>query len=126
MTMKWEKCSVDMSDVLAEAMNALPAQRRIMFGCPAYFVNGNMFTGVHQSNIILRLTQDDRRLMKNDYDEAVPFEPFPGRPMKEYVIVPSVVYDNLQVFRSWLDRSFKYAAALPPKQAKSKSVKKEK
>ena len=124
--MKWDKCSVEMSDVMAEAMTGIPAQRRIMFGCPAYFINGNMFTGVHQSNIILRLTEDDRRLMMEDYDEAVPFEPFPGRPMKEYITVPSVVYDNPPVFRSWLDRSFKYAAALPPKQPKSKSVKKEK
>ncbi len=31
-----------------------------MFGCPAYFANGNMFAGVHQSSLMLRLPEDER------------------------------------------------------------------
>ena len=42
--MKWEKCSTELSDILAAAMTMVPAQKRMMFGCPAYFYNGNMFT----------------------------------------------------------------------------------
>ena len=125
MTMKWEKCSTELSDILAAAMAGSPAQKRMMFGCPAYFINGNMVGGVHQSNIIMRLSEADRRLMLEEYDEAPPFEPFPGRSMKEYIAVPAAVYENPGTFQSWLTRSFQYAASLPPKMPKP-GVKKEK
>jgi len=126
MAMKWEKCSTELSDILFSAMAAVPAQKRIMFGCPAYFVNGNMFAGVHQSNIILRLTAADRQLMMKEFDEAAPFEPFPGRPMKEYLTVPAEVYENASLFSRWIGKSLANAVALPSKTTKSKEVRKEK
>ncbi len=126
MTMKWEKCSSEMSDILAAAISTFPAQKRMMFGCPAYFVNGNMFTGVHQSSIILRLSEADRGLMLKEYDEAAPFEPFPGRSMKEYLSLPSAVFDDPSIFSQWLSKAMTYAAALPPKVPKARTSKKEK
>ncbi len=126
MTMKWDKCSTELSDILAAAMAGIPAQKRMMFDCPAYFVNGNMFTGVHGSNIVLRLTESDRRQMLGQFDESTPFEPFPGRFMKEYVTVPAPVYEDGAIFQEWLDKAAKYAAALPPKTPKPISSKKEK
>ena len=124
--MKWEKCSTDLSDILAAAMATFPAQKRMMFGCPAYFIDGNMFIGVHQSSIILRLTEADRNSIMRQFDEAAPFEPFPGRLMKEYIAIPAAVYDDPDTLRSWLDKAVKYAAVLPPKTPKPKTVKKEK
>ncbi|APV43749.1 Transcriptional regulator, TfoX/Sxy family [Dehalogenimonas formicexedens] len=121
--MKWEKCSTELSDILAGATAGSPAQKRMMFGCPAYFINGNMVTGVHQSNIILRLNEDDRRSILEEFDEAAPFEPFPGRPMKEYIALPAAVYDDSALLKSWLSRSFRYGASLPPKQPKQKKNK---
>ena len=126
MTMKWEKCSTGLSDILADAMSAFPSQKRMMFGCPAYFINGNMFTGVHQSSIILRLTESDRNRIRQEFGEALPFEPFPGRPMKEYITVPAEIYENPKLFAEWIDQSLNYAAALPPKIARSGQAKKEK
>ena len=29
-----------------------------MFGCPAYFTNGNLFAGVHQSSLMVRLPEN--------------------------------------------------------------------
>ncbi|PPD59127.1 TfoX/Sxy family protein [Dehalogenimonas etheniformans] len=104
--MKWEKCSTELSATLAAATAGSPAQKRMMFGCPAYFINDNMVTGVHQSNIILRLSEADRRSMFKEFDEAAPFEPFSGRSMKEYLALPAVVSDNSTVFQSWLSKAF--------------------
>ena len=126
MTVKWEKCSSGLSGILADAMIAFPAQKRMMFGCPAYFINGNMFTGVHQSSIILRLTASDRNRIRQEFDEALPFEPFPGRPMKEYITVPAEIYEDSRLFAEWIDQSLNYVAALPPKIAKPGRVTKEK
>ena len=50
--MKWEKCSAKLSDILASGMAIIPAQRRVMFGCPAYFINGNMFAGLFGDGIV--------------------------------------------------------------------------
>ena len=49
-----------MSELLADALGPFPAEKRQMFGFPAYFVNGNMFTGVFEDVIILRLADPDR------------------------------------------------------------------
>ena len=121
--MKWEKCSAKLSDILAAGMAIIPAQRRVMFGCPAYFINGNMFAGVHGSGIFLRLTEADRRKFIDKYDEASLFEPVPGHAMKEYVLVPAAVYDHPETFSVWLDKAFTSTAALPPKSPKLRSKK---
>ena len=124
--MKWEKCSSELSDIISVAMAVVPAQKRMMFGCPAYFVNGNMFAGVHQSNIILRLCESDRELISRQFDEARVFEPFPGRLMKEYIAVPSAVYDRPEIFAEWIGKALTNASALPNKLSGSRLKKKEK
>ena len=126
MTMKWEKCSAELSDIVAVAMAAFPAHKRVMFGCPAYFVNGNMAAGVHGSGIFIRLSTADRKAFVDAFDEAGPFEPVAGHIMKEYVYVPPGVYDKPEQFHSWLVKSIKYTAGLPPKVTKPATVKKEK
>ena len=126
MTMKWDKCSTELSDILAAAMTAIPAQKRMMFGCPVYSVNGNMFTGVHASDIFIRLADADRQQFLKSFDEAAPFEPVAGRIMKEYVTLPAAVYESPERFLVWLDKSIKYAAELPPKLAKPRAAEKEK
>jgi len=46
-----------------------------------------MFMGLHEDSIILRLAAEDRDEFLSRYDSGL-VEPMPGRPMKEYVIVP--------------------------------------
>jgi TfoX/Sxy family transcriptional regulator of competence genes len=118
--MKWKKVSLELSELLENSLEDFACQKKKMFGCPAYFVNNNMFTSVHQDNIILRLSEDDRKKIKNDFDEAEPFEPMEGRVMKEYIVVPEVLYSDAETFDSWLNRSFDYASGLPPKKKKGK------
>lgn len=66
------------------------ADRKLMFGYPVCVLRGNMFMGLHADSLILRLNPADRAEFLDRYD-AVLFEPMPGRPMKEYVIVPPAV-----------------------------------
>jgi TfoX/Sxy family transcriptional regulator of competence genes len=117
--MAWKKVSPELSQILAEAMAAFPAQKKIMFGCPAYFVNGNMFAGVHQDSVMIRLSGADQNELQRQNDEVSHFEPMPGRPMKEYLVLPISLLEDAREFSHWLQRSFDYASSLPPKQAKA-------
>ena len=90
-----------------------------MFGCPVGFVNGNMFLGLHQNRIVLRLSEEDRENFIKSYRATI-FEPMPGRQMKEYVVVPETMTEQMATLRNWTARSFEYAASLPPKRARGK------
>jgi len=94
-------------------------QSRPMFGNLAAFVNGNMFAGLFGDGLFVRLPPDVRAELLA-YDGAGPFEPMPGRPMSEYVIVPSAWRGEPETARSWVLRSFHWAAGLPPKEKKEK------
>ena len=51
-----------------------------MFGYPAYFINGNMFAGIHGEKLFLRLSDADMAdIMKNCKDVNA-FEPMLGAP----------------------------------------------
>ncbi|MCK7500271.1 MAG: TfoX/Sxy family protein [Comamonadaceae bacterium] len=41
-------------------MAGIPHEKKKMFGCPAFFAQGNMFAGVYRSSIFLRLGEEDR------------------------------------------------------------------
>jgi TfoX/Sxy family transcriptional regulator of competence genes len=122
---KWKKVSVELSELLEQSLQDFDCQKRMMFGCPAYFVNNNMFTGVHQDNIILRLSEDGQTEIRSKYDEASPFEPMKGRVMKEYVVLPEVLYSDSEDLNQWLNKSYEYVLSLPPKQRKTKSKNKQ-
>jgi len=50
---------------------------------------------------------------------ALLFEPMPGRPMKEYVVVPPALADSAEV-DDWVRRSRAYAGQLPAKKPKAR------
>jgi TfoX/Sxy family transcriptional regulator of competence genes len=113
--MKWKKVSPELNKYLDEIMSSFDAVRRPMFGSACYFVNGNMFSGTHQDNIILRLSNDDRREIQSLYNEVTPFQPLEGRVMKEYVALPESVYGQPDTLKLWLSRSYQYAMSLKAK-----------
>jgi TfoX/Sxy family transcriptional regulator of competence genes len=119
---KWQKSPQELIDLFASVMPGPPATGRKMFGYPAGFVNGNMFMGLYQDEMILRLSEDDRQeLMKAR--GAKFFEPMPGRPMKEYVSIPQPVMKDRKDLAAWIAKAFKYGASLKPKSKVKKSVK---
>lgn len=94
-----------------------------MFGYPVYFVNNNMFTGTHQNNVFLRLSESNRKEILSENNEASPFEPVKGRIMKEYVVLPDSILKDSRGLRKWLNRSYDYLSSLPVKELKSKTKK---
>ena len=113
--MQWKKSPPELIAAFEKAAPKDPrAVKRPMFGYPALFVNGNMFAGTYQDKVVVRLPEADRgKLLKEK--GAAPFEPMPGRPMKEYVVVPAPVVAKPAALRSWIDRGLAYALTLPPK-----------
>jgi TfoX/Sxy family transcriptional regulator of competence genes len=116
--MEWKKVSPGMSARMERAMMPYDSEHRRMFGCPAYFVNGNMFAGVFADRIFLRLSENDRRELLETNDEAGPFEPMEGRVMKEYIALPEPSLTAEGTLESWLERSYRYARSLPVKAKK--------
>jgi TfoX/Sxy family transcriptional regulator of competence genes len=112
--MQWRKSP---PELIARFAAALPddaaCERRTMFGYPAAFANGNMFTGLHQESMVLRLGADGRAALQRLGGQA--FEPMPGRVMREYLAVPDVVLGDTRSLRRWVRKAFAYAASLPPK-----------
>jgi TfoX/Sxy family transcriptional regulator of competence genes len=115
--MKWRKTPEKLVNTFQAALpEDARVERRKMFGYPCAFVNGNMFTGLHQENLIVRLAEEDRQTLVNQKGAEI-FAPFPGRLMKEYVSLPQAIIEDTKELRGWLRRSLEYAAALPAKGA---------
>ena len=113
--MPWTKVPPEHVELMDRLMLAQPGVvKRPMFGCPAYFVNGNMVAGAHQESLILRLSPEDRAALLTQ-PGATPFTPMPGRTMKEYVSVPPAIYESDEAFGPWIERALEYAGGLPAK-----------
>ena len=89
-------------------------QSRPMFGNRAAFVNGNMFLALFGSQVAVRLSDEDRTELLGQKG-ASGFEPMPGRPMKEYVVLPESWRTSPKKAEEWVERSFAWAKKLPPK-----------
>jgi len=115
--MKWRKPSDELIKLFEKITPVPPATAKKMFGFPAAFVNGNMFMGLHQEDMILRLPEGPRaELLKMN---ARIFEPMTGRPMREYVIVPPSLLRDRNKLTSWVQKALEYGTSLPPKGKKS-------
>lgn len=114
MTGKWKK----VTPALAERFDAcLPrargVERRRMFGCPCAFVNGNMFTGLHETRLIVRLPEAERvRLIATN--AAKPFAVM-GRTMREYVAIEDALDRGPAEIGEYMSCALDYARKLPSK-----------
>ncbi len=85
--MKWHKPSQQLIDTFNHiAPEGTSIEKRKMFGYPCSFVNNNMFMGLYQKGLFLRLSEQDREMFLQ-LEQAQRFEPMPGRSIEEYVVV---------------------------------------
>ena len=109
------------AELIAVFNAVLPVDHRVeprkMFGYPCCFTGGHMFMGLFQDKMMLRLSPEDRTELIAKGGGI--FEPTPGKPMKEYVVVPPSVLENQNALRDWVHRAFTYGISLPPKEGKS-------
>jgi len=119
---KWRKSPPELIDTLHETVGAaLPDDAAVdfrpMFGYPCYWTGGNMFFATHQDYLILRLSDEDRVTFLGIPDARL-FEPMPGRPMREYVVVPPKLAADSGTLQEWVTKGYRYTASLPPKEKK--------
>ena len=113
-------------DALVDQFNHLIAglrdtESRKMFGYPCAFCANQMFFGVFQSNLFLRLSESDRKIFIEKYKTNL-FEPMPGRPMKEYALVPETLLETPTDLKTWIEKSRIYVSQLPAKPPKSRKA----
>jgi TfoX/Sxy family transcriptional regulator of competence genes len=118
---KFTKAPPDLVARFNDAIRPLMSEiePRKMFGYPSAFIGGQMFTGLFQDRMHLRLSDADRAEFLK-IDGAILFEPMPGRAMKEYVMVPPSILNSDEKLGAWLKKSAAYARSLPPKVKKPK------
>ncbi len=111
--MAWSKSPPELIATFERVVPAGGAERRLMFGYPAAFVNGNMFAGLVEDRVVLRL--DEAGIADAKRDGATDFEPMPGRRMTGWVAVAGTLTADEPGLRGWVARAFRHTAALPAK-----------
>jgi TfoX/Sxy family transcriptional regulator of competence genes len=93
-------------------------ERKQMFGCPAGFVNGNLFCGCHEHNFNVRLDEETRAAAF-----AAGFQPFTvmGKTMREYACASAARLGDEAFLRKWFRKGLDYARTLPAKKPKPRA-----
>ena len=107
----WQKVDPQLAARFDAALPA-GAERRKMFGCPCAFVGGNMFAGLHENRLIVRLPEEAARrpcvIM--------------GRTMKQYALLPDALSLSTGAMRDWIARGLAFTRTLPAKPPKAPKV----
>jgi TfoX/Sxy family transcriptional regulator of competence genes len=125
---KWTKAPDGLVEKFHHLISGLSeTESRKMFGFPCAFSANQMFFGVFQNSLFLRLSEEDRKSFILKYKSDL-FAPMPGRPMREYVLVPIALLEEEKELQNWIDKGRKYASQLPAKvkSARKSSSKKKK
>jgi TfoX/Sxy family transcriptional regulator of competence genes len=94
-------------------------EHRKMFGFPCAFVNGNMFAGLFETGLFVRLPEPERTAFLQ-LKGATRFEPMPGRFMREYVVAPPDMAHQPEVAAEWVRKAFEYGSSLKAKVKRKK------
>ena len=114
---KWQPAPERWVAAFATASKGLGEPRK-MFGYWCAFANGNMFAGLHEAGLVMRLPETQREAFLHQ-EGARPFEPMPGQVMREYVVAPEALADQAAALRGWVTKAFRYASSLPAKPARN-------
>jgi len=120
--MKFEKSPPSLVALFEARIAGTGAERRTMFGCPCAFAGGNMCAGLFGGSLFVRLGEADRAALLA-LRGAKPFEPMPGRTMREYVVVPASMHADGAALDRWIGRAVAHAGGLPSKARKKKARK---
>ena len=113
--MAWKKPSPELEEIIEKAVEKYECEMKKMFGSRMYFVNNNMWTGVYQDSLIVRMSEDDRGEILRAHPEVTMFEPMPGRIMTEYIELPEEFVRDEAILDQWVERSYTFVAGMPPK-----------
>ncbi len=84
---------------------------------PYTSVNGHMFSQLNKdAEIGIRLPEEEREQFIKEHQTTL-FKSY-GAVMKEYVLVPEKLLENLELLSSYLNDSYNYVKSLKPKASK--------
>ena len=112
--MEWKKAPTELVDFKTDKMKNVNGDYKKMFGYPAYFINGNMFAGVHGDKLFLRLSDADSVDIMKNCSEVTSFEPMPGRAMKASLFFQkqfTLITNCLLI--GWIDRQHTFHLCQP-------------
>jgi TfoX/Sxy family transcriptional regulator of competence genes len=89
-----------------------------MFGGVCHLLHGNMFCGVHQNFLILRLGEE-KAIEALEQPHTRPFD-ITGKPMKGWVMVAGDDCEDEADLRAWLEQARLFVRNLPPKGSRQK------
>ncbi|MHA2078996.1 MAG: TfoX/Sxy family protein [Candidatus Thorarchaeota archaeon] len=112
----------ELHEMLKNHLKEVDYTKKKMFGGLAFFINRNMFTGTHQSDLFMRLSSEDRQEALIQDGISV-FEPRKGMVMGEYVVLTESVLENESVMKKLLKKSISYVSSLPLKEPMKKRKK---
>ena len=86
---------------------------------PYTSVNGHMFSQLNKTGeIVIRLSKEEGERFMKEHQTTV-FKSY-GAVMKEYVLVPEKLLEDLELLSSYLSDSYNYVKSLNPKHQRSK------
>ncbi|HLV33778.1 MAG TPA: hypothetical protein VKY59_01640 [Spirillospora sp.] len=84
-----------MHNLMQDIDGAMPAK---MFGMPCYKVSGKLAVGVFETGIVLKVGEQQTKAMTSS-GAAQPFEPMPGRPWREWILLTGDFDKHKALFR---------------------------
>lgn len=111
------------AEKLESVLVMFPCDKKKMFGYDVYFVNNNMFAGLHGTHLFMRFSKEDLTNILETEGGARPFEPRKDLVMHEYLSLPLSLLDNESSLIRLLGRSYAYVSTLPPKIPKARRSK---
>ena len=127
--MKWIKAPEELKAFIESLMQSVDCEKRPMFGYPAFFIKKNMFAGLFQDKLFLRLSPEQLASLKEAFPTIANLEPMPGRPMKDYFVIPEKLYRDKKQMPKVVEECAAYCQTLAvkastPKKASKKAPKK--
>lgn len=111
---KWQKPSEQTISIYQNIVSRLDGvEKRTMFGCPCAFVNGNMFFGVYQDQLFLRMS-DEQREQLSQFMPIKSFSPM-GKVMKAYIAIPGEIMNEQEKLLTLVQNALEIAQVLPTK-----------
>jgi len=122
--MKWIKAPEELKALIEKLMQPIDSEPRPMFGYPAYFINRHLFAGLFQDKLFVRLSPAQVAELRKAFPDLSSLEPMPGRPMKDYTVIPTSLREEGGKMARLLEEAATWCRALPPKAAKAKAARK--
>ena len=121
--MAWSKSSPELVAYFSEVAPAAEGdvEHKKMFGYPACFAGGNMFMGLFEETMILRLPSEERELFLRE-EGGMPFSPMEGREMKAYAAVPPSMLADAEALAPWIARALAFGRSFPVKVPKPRAA----